>query len=157
MRSTEVLKARVSSEIKLRAKAVADRHLLTESAWLRRLVSREIRATEVASQSSEESLRSNISLCPDGPAHGERGSKRVYLRLCLEDWLLLQARSEARGLRPATYLAVLTRSHLRSITPLPKAELLALKRSIAELGSIGRNINQIARAQWWQFAAELRI
>jgi hypothetical protein len=30
--------------------------------------------------------------------------------------------------------------------PLPKDELLALKRSIAELGSIGRNINQIARA-----------
>ena len=31
-------------------------------------------------------------------------------------------------------------------TPLPKDELLALKRSITELGAIGRNINQIARA-----------
>ncbi len=37
-------------------------------------------------------------------------------------------------------------SHLRSLTPLPKDEYLALKRSTAELASIGRNINQIAKA-----------
>jgi hypothetical protein len=49
-------------------------------------------------------------------------------------------------MRPATYASVLLRSHLRQRTPLPKDELLALKRSIAELGSIGRHINQIARA-----------
>jgi hypothetical protein len=48
-------------------------------------------------------------------------------------------------MRPATYVSVLVRSHLRRLTPLPKDELLALKRSIAELASIGRNINQIAR------------
>jgi hypothetical protein len=35
---------------------------------------------------------------------------------------------------------------LRNVAPLPKEELLALKRSIAELGAIGRNLNQIARA-----------
>ena len=49
-------------------------------------------------------------------------------------------------MRPATYASILLRSHLRQLTPLPKDELPALKRSIAELGSIGRNINQIARA-----------
>jgi hypothetical protein len=32
------------------------------------------------------------------------------------------------------------------LAPLPKDELLALKRSIAELATIGRNINQIAKA-----------
>jgi hypothetical protein len=47
---------------------------------------------------------------------------------------------------PATYVSVLTRAHLRSLAPLPKQELLALKRTVAELGSIGRNLNQIARA-----------
>ncbi len=72
--------------------------------------------------------------------------KRVYVRLCPEDWLLLEARAAARGLRPATYLAVLARSHLRSLAPLPKEEYLALMRSIAELAAIGRNINQIAHA-----------
>lgn len=35
---------------------------------------------------------------------------------------------------------------MRHLTPLPKDELLALKRSIAMLASIGRNINQIAKA-----------
>jgi|SRR5450631_149630 hypothetical protein len=43
--------------------------------------------------------------------------------------------------RPRTY-----RAHLRSLAPLPKEELLGLKRAVAELGSIGRNLNQIARA-----------
>jgi hypothetical protein len=46
----------------------------------------------------------------------------------------------------ATYVSVLVRSHLRNLAPLPKEELLALKRSVAELGAIGRNLNQIARA-----------
>jgi hypothetical protein len=45
----------------------------------------------------------------------------------------------------ATYVSVLVRAHLRSLTPLPKDELLALRRSIAELAAIGRNINQIAK------------
>ena len=70
----------------------------------------------------------------------------MLVRLTAEDRLLLDARAEARGMRPATYASVLLRSHLRQLTPLPKDELLALKRSITELGSIGRNINQIARA-----------
>jgi hypothetical protein len=59
---------------------------------------------------------------------------------------LLEARAAARGMRPATYLAVLTRSHLRSLAPLPKDEYLALRSSIAELSAIGRNINQVAHA-----------
>ena len=45
----------------------------------------------------------------------------------------------------ATYVSVLVRGHLRHLTPPPKDELIALKRSIAELGAIGRNLNQIAR------------
>jgi len=47
---------------------------------------------------------------------------------------------------PATFVSVLVRSHLRNLTPLPKEELLALRRAVAELGAIGRNLNQIARA-----------
>lgn len=49
-------------------------------------------------------------------------------------------------MRSATYVSVLVRSHLRNLTPLPQEELTALKRSVAELGAIGRNLNQIARA-----------
>lgn len=59
--------------------------------------------------------------------------------------MLLDARAAARSMRPATYASVILRAHLRKLTPLPKEELLALKRSVAELGALGRNINQIAR------------
>jgi len=48
-------------------------------------------------------------------------------------------------MRPATYVSVLTRSHLRRLAPLPKDELLALRQTIGELAAIGRNINQIAK------------
>jgi hypothetical protein len=44
-----LLKARVSPELKLQAKTVADRELLTEAAWLKRLVIREVRAANVQS------------------------------------------------------------------------------------------------------------
>src|ERR1700722_14080194 len=119
MSCTEILKVRVSSEIKFQAKAIADRDFLTEAAWLKRLVIREIRACDAANDAGRELGRGDEVGRPN---------------------------REARGMRPATYVSVLTRSHLRSLTPLPKEEFLALKRSIGELASIGRNINQIAKA-----------
>jgi Bacterial mobilisation protein (MobC) len=79
------------------------------------------------------------------PRRATDGLKPMLVRLQHSDALLLQARAESRGLRPATYAAILLRSHLRQMAPLPKDELLAFKRSIAELAAIGRNINQIAR------------
>jgi len=53
--------------------------------------------------------------------------------------------SATASCRSATYLTILAPSHLRGVAPLPKEELLALKRSIAELAAIGRHLNQIAR------------
>jgi hypothetical protein len=71
---------------------------------------------------------------------------RLMIRLRPDDQILLGDRAAARGMAPATYVSVLMRSHLRALVPLPKDELLALKRTICELGSIGRNLNQIAHA-----------
>jgi len=45
----------------------------------------------------------------------------------------------------ATYASFLLRAHLRAVTPMPDRELAELKRSVATLGAIGRNLNQIAR------------
>jgi hypothetical protein len=147
MSCTEILKARVSSEVKLQAKAIADRDFLTEAAWLKRLVIREIRACDAANDAGRELGRVDDVGRPTRETRARRGcSKPVFVRFRDEDRLLLDARAEARGMRPATYVSVLTRSHLRSLTPLPKEEFLALKRSIGELASIGRNINQIAKA-----------
>jgi hypothetical protein len=147
MRCTEILKTSVSLEMKLQAKVIADRELLSEATWLKRLVIREIRAHNNASGAESDLLRSECILGPIRAAPGKNSAgKPMLVRLTADDRLLLDARAEARGMRPATYASVLLRSHLRQLTPLPKDELLALKRSIAELGSIGRNINQIANA-----------
>lgn len=146
MRCNQTLKTRVSPEMKLQAKAAADREFLSEAAWLKRLVLREIRAGNDASSAKSELLRS-VAGPPTGAAPRAPGAgKPMLVRLAAEDRLLLDARAEARAMRPATYASVLLRAHLRQLTPLPKDELQALKRSIAELGAIGRNINQIARA-----------
>ena len=71
---------------------------------------------------------------------------RLMIRLRADDQILLRERAVARGMAPATYVSVLTRAHLRALAPLPKEELLALKRTVSELGSIGRLLNQIAKA-----------
>jgi hypothetical protein len=147
MACTEFLKARVSPEIKLQLKAVADREFLSEAAWLKRLVLREIQACDVARASESESSGAEGIRRLGREARPPNGcAKPMLVRLRDEDRLLLDARAEARGMRPATYASVLLRSHLRQLTPLPKDELLALKRSIAMLASIGRNINQITKA-----------
>jgi hypothetical protein len=145
MRCTEILKARVTPQIKRQARATAERDLLTEAAWLKRLVIRELRACDAANDGGGELHRENDIHRPRG-ARGPKGNcKPVYVRFRDEDRLLLDARAAARGMRPATYVSVLTRAHSRYLTPLPKEEYLALKRSIAVLESIGRNINQIAK------------
>jgi hypothetical protein len=142
---TETLKTHVSPEIKRRARAIAERELLTEASWLKRLVIREIRACDSANDGGGDLPRENDTRRTE-VARGPKGQcKPVYVRFRDEDRLLLDARAEARGMRPATYASVLLRSHMRQLTPLPKDELLALKRSIALLASIGRNINQIAK------------
>jgi len=141
------LKAHVSPDIKLQAKAVADREFLSEAAWLKRLILREIRACDSVRSSERDPCRADAGRRPSREARGPSGcGKPVLVRLRGENRLLLDARAEARGMRSATYVSVLIRSHLRQLAPLPKDELLALKRSIGELASIGRNINQIARA-----------
>jgi hypothetical protein len=144
---TETLKAHVSSEIKLQAKTVAEREFLSEAAWLKRLVLREIRACDGARSGELEPCRADSGHRRSGAAGVADGCARpILVRLRSEDRLLLDARAEARGMRSATYVSVLIRSHMRQVAPLPKDELLALKHSIAELATIGRNINQIAKS-----------
>ncbi len=77
------------------------------------------------------------------PGRVDEGEKlprdaRITIRLRAEDQVLLNTRAAARGMPAATYVSVLTRAHLRKLAPLPKEELLALKRSLSELGRIGR-------------------
>lgn len=134
MSSHPLIAARVTPELKHRVQQVAKQQLLTESIWLRQLVDAALR--DVGS----------TSLSKQGPARRMSAATRIQVRLRADDQILLRERAAARGMPAATYVSVLTRSHLRRLTPLPKPELQALKRSVAELTAVGRNLNQIARA-----------
>jgi Bacterial mobilisation protein (MobC) len=129
----------VDRQLKEQFSAVARAQGLSESALLRRLVSASVPRVGTADESM-----SPVKPLPEG--------WRISVRLHPEDLLLLRARALARELPVSTYVSLLVRSHLRSVAPLPTVELAALKRSIAEVGAIGRNLNQIARAvnehQW---------
>jgi hypothetical protein len=135
--ATQFLKTRVPPDIKQRVQQAASQQLITESIWLKRLVNQAL--SESANAETDE-----IGSAGSVESSGARDS-RLYVRLRREDRLLLRERAAARGMAPATYVSILVRSHLRILTPLPKEELLALKRSVAELGVIGRNLNQLAR------------
>jgi len=133
MGADEFIAARVSPETKARLRAVAEHEQLSESALLKRWVG--IMLTGAARQEAAVGVTPRASR-----------NARLMVRLAPDDQILLGDRAAARGMAPATFVAVLTRAHLRALTPLPKAELLAMKHALAELGSIGRNLNQIARA-----------
>jgi Bacterial mobilisation protein (MobC) len=126
--------ARVTPEMKTLLRVLAEREQITESALVRQLLEVTLR------MSAKEGFPKLDAL--------EKVSRdaRLSVRLATEDRILLCERATARGIPSATYVSVLVRSHLRNLAPLPKEELLALKRSVAELGAIGRNLNQIAKA-----------
>src|ERR1700687_4437018 len=149
MVATHVIKTRVSPDIKARVSDEAQRELLTESLWLRRVVAGALaRAPASGERLSRTAAADNLNA---GPRHGKCSDAgpiaqtRLYARLRPDDRLIVQERADARGMPASTYVAALVRAHLRTLAPLPREELAALKRSIAELGSLGRNLNQIAR------------
>lgn len=133
MAASLLIATRVTSETKASFRALAERQGLTESALLKRMIDLSLQSVGAGSGGVLAS------------AHREARQARLCVRLRAEDQLLLRDRAAARQMAAATYASVLVRAHLRSLSPLPKGELLALKRSTAELASIGRNINQIAR------------
>jgi hypothetical protein len=129
-----VVRCRVSSETKTLLQSIAAREQITESALVRQLLETVVKASASADT-------------PIAKAEGlDLRGERLSIRLAADDRLLLSDRASARGMPSATYVAVLVRSHLRRLTPLPTEELAALKRSIAELGAVGRNLNHVARA-----------
>ncbi len=146
MGCTAAMKTTVPRDLRAQAKEIADRELLSEAAWLKRLVVREVRACHGANGEGARPCSAGGVRDRGRERSGGGCTRAMLVRLRTEDKLLLDARAEARGLRPATYASVLLRAHLRKLTPLPKDELAALKQAVAELGAVGRNLNQIARA-----------
>ena len=134
MSDSTQLKTWVALDTKERFAAVARSQGLSDSALLKRLVDLMLQTAGGGAPAVN-------------PAVGRVARDlRLTVRLHPADQPLLRERAAARGMPAATYVSVLTRAHLRALAPLPKEELLALKRTVSELGSIGRNLNQIAHA-----------
>ena len=134
MAASPCIQCRVDPQTKAALRSLAGRQGLTESALLKRLVALMLQTANAAQGTMIVA-----------ESHAPR-DVRLSIRIAPDDQRLLRERARARGIPAATYLSILARAHLRGLTPLPKAELLALERSVSELGRIGRNINQIACA-----------
>lgn len=134
MAAEAIVQCRVTPEMKTLLRALAAREQTTESALVRQLLEIVVRASAQTGFPRVEAIDK------------VNREARVSIRLPVEDRILLADRAAARGMPSATYVAALVRSHLRRVTPLPKDELRALKRCIAELAALGRNLNEVARA-----------
>jgi hypothetical protein len=134
MSADAFIQIRVTPEVKGRLRALAEREHITESALVRQLLGTMLRVQEPA-------VDPNLDELDRRPR-----DSRLYVRLRLGDQRLLKARALARRIPSATYVAVLVRSHLHSVPPVPEAELLAVRQSISELRMIGRDLNIMARA-----------
>ncbi|MEJ1962926.1 MAG: plasmid mobilization relaxosome protein MobC [Gammaproteobacteria bacterium] len=114
--------------------ALAQQRRLSDSAFLQKLV--ELALLQHTGVSEAQLTQPVVQVA--------RGA-RLYVRLREDDHLLLRERAEGRGLAAATYASMVLRAHLRGLAPLPDRELAELKRAVAALTAIGRNLNQIAR------------
>jgi hypothetical protein len=134
MSADAFIQVRVAPEVKGRLRALAERENITKSALVRQLLLTMLRVQGSADEAESEE------------AAAIPRDSRVWVRLRLGDRKLLRARARARNVASATYVALLVRSHLHGVAPFPEAELLAVKQSISELRSIGRDLNIMARA-----------
>ena len=100
----------VTRETKERFAAVARHQGLSDSALLKRLVDLMLQGASAAELGM-----------PEGESRAPREC-RLTVRIRPDDQLLLHESAAARGMASATYVSVLTRAHLRSLVPLPKAE-----------------------------------
>ena len=133
MVATEVLKVRVPPDTKQIVRTLAQQQQLTESALLMRLVQTMLQTSGAVRAITFDPLQAVARVA------------RLYVRLRPEDHVLLRERAASRGMAAATYASILLRTHLRGVALLPERELVQLKRSVSELGAIGRNLNQLAR------------
>lgn len=133
MVATHLISAYVSPEMKARFRSLADQQQMSESALLKVLVDSAVRGVG--------ELDADILKTSGRRLRGSRTSVRLHP----EDKRLLRERAASRQMAVATYISVLVRAHLRNLSPLPKAELMALRQAVAEINAIGRNLNQLTR------------
>ena len=133
MSADAFIQIRVTSEIKARLQALAEREGMAESALVRQLLVSMLRVQTSAT---------GVTVADADPTPRDA---RLYVRLRLDDKKLLKARAKVRGIPAATYVSLLVRAHLHRVAPIPETELGAVREVIAELRAIRRDLNTIAR------------
>src|SRR5437762_2082367 len=98
MNANSLIAARVPSIIKERFSIVAQRHGVSESVLLRRLV-------EDALVTAGETVSREPKVAKVQPP------EKISVRLRPDDFRLLRERAEVRNIRPATYVALFVRAH----------------------------------------------
>jgi flagellar biosynthesis regulator FlaF len=134
MAGNPCVQCRVSIETKVRLHEIAELRGVTESALLKKFV-------DIALLQSAGTPDSDIARQIDAVPR----NARLFVRLRPDDHVLLRERAATRGMAAATYASIVLRTHLRGVARIPDREFAELKRSVAELRAIGRNLNQIAR------------
>ncbi|SEM15022.1 hypothetical protein SAMN05518845_11735 [Variovorax sp. YR750] len=122
---SSVIGTRVPPETKAHFAALAARHQLSESGLLAKMVN--------------EVLRSNSAGSCDSNADGV-AADRITLRLRKGDRALAAQRAHSRGMKTASYLALLIHNHLRDAAVLPPNELDQIKVTGARLAALARQL-----------------
>ena len=122
---SSVIGTRVPPETKARFAALAARHELSESGLLAKMVN--------------EVLRSNSAGSRDSTADGV-AADRITLRLRTGDRALATQRAHSRGMKTASYLALLIHNHVRDTAVLPPNELDQIQVTGARLAALGRQL-----------------
>ena len=133
-RSSRVIATRVSPETRAHFVALAARHHLSASSLLAKMVD------EVLKTNGESWLDSGGQR-PAGESENRPGvADRITLRLRKGDRALAAGRARARGMKTASYLALLIHNHVRDAAVLPPNELDQIKVTGARLAALGRQL-----------------
>jgi hypothetical protein len=124
-RSSRVIATRMSPDTRAHFAALAARHQLSESGLLAKMVN--------------EVLRSNSAGARDSNADGV-AADRITLRLRQGDRALAAERAHSRGMKTASYLALLIHNHVHDAAVLPPNDLDQIKVTGARLAALGRQL-----------------
>ncbi|KQX20684.1 hypothetical protein ASD05_19320 [Variovorax sp. Root434] len=129
-----MIATRVPPETRARFAALALRHRLSASTLLAKMVD------EVLKTNGEISLGSGVQHFLGEAESGIGKPDRITLRLRQGDRALAAERACARGMKTASYLALLIHNHVRDAAVLPPNELDQLKVTVARLAALGRQL-----------------
>ncbi|WP_230537815.1 hypothetical protein [Variovorax paradoxus] len=133
-RSSRVIATRVPPETRARFAALAAHHHLSASSLLAKMVD------EVLKTHGDISPGSGAQRFPDESEYRPGAADRLTLRLRKGDRPLATERAHSRGMKTASYLALLIHNHVRVAAVLPANELDHIKATGARLAALGRQL-----------------